>query len=242
VSVVIFAGPTLDEVSVRSHIDALCFPPASGGDLYRSALARPLAIGLIDGSFGHTPAVWHKEILWAIGEGIRVFGSAGVGALRAAELAPFGMEGVGKIYESFCAGTLEDDDEVALEYGGPEDGYRPRSEAMVNIRATVDKSVRQGILSASNGSVLLDVAKGLFYPQRSYQTILQQAVELKLSASEVGQFRDWLPRGRVNQMRQDAVAMLRQIRLQLERGSPLSPALFKLEQTEIWRRIQSQNQ
>jgi hypothetical protein len=242
VNVVIFAGPTLNDVRVHSHIDALFFPPASGGDLYRSALTRPAAIGLVDGAFGHSPAVWHKEILWAMGEGIPVFGSAGVGALRAAELAPFGMEGVGKIYESFCAGTLEDDDEVAVEYAGPDDGYRPRSEAMVNIRATVDESFRQGILSASTRSVLLNVAKGLFYPQRSYRTILQQAVELELSASEIHRFRDWLPRGRVNQMRRDAVAMLRQIRVQLERGSPLKPARFKLEQTEVWRRIQNQNQ
>ena len=75
------------------------------------------AIGIIDGYFENIPSVWHKEILWAMSQGIHVFGSASMGALRAAELAPFGMEGVGAIFEAYRDGWLEDDDEVASEDG-----------------------------------------------------------------------------------------------------------------------------
>jgi hypothetical protein len=63
-------------------------------------------------------------------QGVHVFGAASMGALRAAELAAFGLEGVGDIYEAFASGALEDDDEA-------EGGYRPLSEAMVNIRPTL---------------------------------------------------------------------------------------------------------
>ena len=53
-----------------------------------------------------TPTVWHKEILWAMAQGIHVFGGASIGALRAAELDVFGMKGIGRIYEDFRDGVL----------------------------------------------------------------------------------------------------------------------------------------
>ena len=71
------------------------------------------------------PTVWHKEILWAMAQGIHVFGAASIGALRAAELDAFGMRGIGRIYEAFRDGVLEDDDEVAVLHGPEELGYPP---------------------------------------------------------------------------------------------------------------------
>ena len=85
---VIFAGPSL--------------PPASGRPIRRSSggrrcgrassteprSTRPAIIGMVDGYFEVTPTVWHKEILWAMAQGIHVYGSASIGALRAAELVP----------------------------------------------------------------------------------------------------------------------------------------------------------
>src|SRR5271157_5600425 len=135
-NVIVFTGPTLTPQEVRQVIDAECLPPVSQGDVYRAALRRPRVIGIIDGYFERMPAVWHKEILWALSQGIHVFGAASMGALRAAELAPFGMKGIGSIYEAFHSGELEDDDEVAVAHGDESTGYRSTSEAMVNIRAT----------------------------------------------------------------------------------------------------------
>ena len=109
---------------------------------------RPAVIGVIDGYFEVTPTVWHKEILWAMAQGIHVFGAASIGALRAAELDAFGMKGIGRIYEDFRDGVLEDDDEVAVLHGPAELGYPPLTEAMVNIRATLAAAAREGIISA----------------------------------------------------------------------------------------------
>ena len=76
--------------------------PARQGDIWRAVRAhRPVAIGLIDGVFFHEPAVWHREILWALAEGVHVFGAASMGALRAAELEPFGMRGVGRVFAAY---------------------------------------------------------------------------------------------------------------------------------------------
>ena len=67
----------------------------------RAALDPPRDIGIIDGYFEATPTVWHKEILWAMTQGIHVYGAASIGALRAAELHDFGMVGIGRVYEAF---------------------------------------------------------------------------------------------------------------------------------------------
>ena len=106
-STCVFLGPTLPTAEVAGILDATCLPPVQLGDVYRVvARHRPRAIGIVDGYFQWAPAVWHKEILWAICQGVHVFGAASMGALRAAELAPFGMQGVGRIFEAYRDGSL----------------------------------------------------------------------------------------------------------------------------------------
>src|SRR5882672_7236778 len=139
---IIFAGPSLPP-AVRSSFPALEWrPPVRQGDLYLAALEHPGIIGVIDGYFELVPTVWHKEILWAMAAGIHVYGAASIGALRAVELAPFGMRGIGRVYEDFRDGVLQDDDEVAVLHGPAELGYPPVTEAMVNIRATLAAAAR----------------------------------------------------------------------------------------------------
>src|SRR6266446_11006066 len=156
---VIFAGPSLPP-SLRPPDPALIWrPPIRQGELYRAALTGPAIIGIIDGYFEVTPTVWHKEILWAMVQGIHVYGSASIGALRAAELYPFGMKGVGRIFEAFRDGILEDDDEVAVLHGPEELGYPPLTEAMVNIRATLAEAVRCDVIRPELTERFIAVAK-----------------------------------------------------------------------------------
>jgi len=131
---ILFAGPTLKKHDAASLGAAECLPPVRQGDIYRAvARQRPRAIGIVDGVFQHVPSVWHKEILWAMSNGIHVFGAASMGALRAAELSPFGMVGVGRIFEAYRSGVLEpygdapfeDDDEVAIRRAGQEPVGQP---------------------------------------------------------------------------------------------------------------------
>ena len=83
-NVFIFTGPTISPAEASAELKAVYLPPAAEGDVYRVALHRPQAIGIIDGYFQSVPTVRHKEILWAMSCGIHVFGSASIGALRAA--------------------------------------------------------------------------------------------------------------------------------------------------------------
>ncbi|HYO54549.1 TfuA-like protein [Archangium sp.] len=232
--VYIFTGPTLRAEEGRAELDAVFLPPALQGDVYRAALERPAAIGLIDGCFERAPAVWHKEILWAMSEGIHVYGSASMGALRAAELAPFGMEGVGTIFEAFQRGEWEDDDEVAVSHAGAEDGFRPLSEAMVNLRATLASAERAGVVGARERARLERLAKEMDYPERSYPALLARASREGLPASMLEALRAWLPKGQVNQKRADALSMLRRMREHLASRPGPKQVSYTFAHTDAW--------
>ncbi|HEY1260005.1 MAG TPA: YcaO-like family protein [Stellaceae bacterium] len=205
---VIFAGPSLPPRARPADPRLDWRPPARQGDVYRAALERPAIIGLIDGYFEIVPSVWHKEILWAMAEGIHVYGAASTGALRAAELAAFGMKGVGKIFEAFRDGTLEDDDEVAILHGPSELGYPTLTEAMVNIRATLEKAVAQRVIEWDMAGRLRETGKALFYKERTYAAILRSAAERGLPEPPLSALSAWLLHGRVDAKSADALAML----------------------------------
>jgi len=233
-SAIVFAGPTISPGDALQELPAVYLPPVSQGDVYRATQQRPAAIGIIDGYFQRVPAVWHKEILWAMSQGVHVFGSASMGALRAAELTEFGMEGVGAIFEAYRDGTLEDDDEVAVAHGPAQLNYRGQSEAMINIRRTLALAASEGVLGPTTQSALERIAKGLFYPERSYPLLLQLGAGEGLPQAELRALAEWLPRGRVDQKREDAVTMLRVMRERLAGGLQPKGVTFAFEHTIYW--------
>ncbi|MGH6930415.1 MAG: TfuA-like protein, partial [Dongiaceae bacterium] len=240
-TICIFTGPTLPRAEAAKVLDAEYLPPAAIGDVYKAAQKRPWAIGIIDGFFESTPSVWHKEVLWAMAQGIHVFGASSMGALRAAELADFGMVGVGAIFEAYRDGTLEDDDEVAVVHGPPELGYVQLNEAMVNIRATMRKATDDGVLSADTGRALIEIAKGLYYKNRSYDRVLSDAAAAgQLPNEELARLKSWLPKNQINQKRLDAVAMLRAIgEAQAAAGAPKAVS-YVFEHTMLWQSVEEQ--
>ena len=232
---VIFAGPSLPPNARPDYgLDIEWRPPVRQGELYRAALDQPAVIGVIDGYFEVTPTVWHKEILWAMTQGIHVYGAASIGALRAAELDTFGMIGIGRIYEDFRDGVLEDDDEVAVLHGPAELGYPPLTEAMVNIGATLAAAISAGILSAALSAELTAIAKALFYKERTYRSMLERAASAGLDTARLVRLSDWLPQGRVDRKRLDALAMLDAIRAHLAAGSDQLPVTYKVAETVAW--------
>ena len=233
-SIFVFTGPSLPPDDARTELEAVFLPPVSQGDMIRVVRNQPQAIGIIDGFFESVPAVWHKEILYALSQGIHVFGSASMGALRAAELAPFGMVGVGAIFEAFRNGFLEDDDEVAVINGPAELGYPVLSEPMVNIRRTLSDATRECVITETTRQTLERIAKALPYSRRSYFRIIDVGSKEGLSQDTLERLRTWLPSGSVDQKREDAILMLRTMRQRLgELGEP-RPVGFHFEHTTLW--------
>lgn len=230
----VFLGPTLAEKEARAELDAVYLPPVSAGDVYRLWRRRPRVIGVVDGYFDGVPAVWHKEIMWIMDRGVHVFGAASMGALRAAELDTFGMHGVGWVYHAFREGTLDRDDEVAVRHATADDGYRPLSEAMVNIRGTLQAAERQGIISAAAASILVAAGAALFYHERDWPGLLRAGEPAGVDVAELDALRRWLPAGRIDQQADDAVAMLREMRGFLATDPAPQQVSWTMANTAMW--------
>ncbi len=230
---IIFAGPSLP--SPDPPISGIAWrPPVRQGDLYSAALSGPAIIGVVDGYFEIVPTVWHKEILWAMAHGIHVYGAASIGALRAAELTDFGMKGIGQIYRQFHAGQLTDDDEVAVLHGPAETGYVQVTDAMVNVRATIERALQLGILEPAFAARLVSIGKSLFYKDRTYEAILNVATEQGLAPEAVRRFSAWLPGGKIDQKRIDASEMLQAITAHMAGGVIPLKVSYEFSHTFAW--------
>jgi hypothetical protein len=181
---VVFLGPSLPRERVPAERFACLelLPPVRQGDVLRAVAAGATHVGVVDGYFDHVPSVWHKELLYAMSQGVIVYGASSMGALRAAELHGFGMIGVGRVFELYRDGVLEDDDEVALLHEPEGSGYRPVSEAMVNLRDRLDAAVAASVLDRAEADRLALALKALPFPQRSVRRLVALAGSPSLEA------------------------------------------------------------
>jgi hypothetical protein len=128
-------------------------------------------ICLIDGYFGNMPSVWHKEILFALKNGITVCGSSSIGALRAAELHAYGMIGFGWVYRAYRRGLLQDDDEVCVIHAVPELNFEPLSEAMVNLRYSLTTMRKHRLISREAEVHIASRLKTIHFSERDTDAI-----------------------------------------------------------------------
>lgn len=215
--VVVFLGPSLDTGAAERILAADYRPPAGRGDLTRAVEDGATVIGLIDGVFFQDSAVGHREILAALRRGVRVIGASSMGALRAAEMESFGMEGVGEIYRKYATGELIADDEVALVF----DPFTltPLSEPMVNIRHALACALDAGVIDGQAHEQLLAAASHLYYPDRTYRRIGTETKEV-IGRGAVERLLEYIATEQPDLKRDDAIAALRYIRSTVLGGEP----------------------
>ena len=186
----VFVGPTLASAEVARRLPgAELHPPVAVGEVLGLLRRRGLTrLAIIDGYFERMAAVWHKELLLALERGIEVWGASSMGALRAAELAPFGMRGVGTIFRAFARGTLVADDEVAVAHLPAEAGYRAISDALVNLR---DGIARAPGLTASVRASLVELARARFYRDRTWAGLVADGRAAGLPARQLSALAAW---------------------------------------------------
>ena len=214
---IVFAGPSIYGVAAAEFSGLDVRPPAIRGDLLAAAFEKPEQIALIDGFFENAPSVWHKEILYALSQGIVVSGASSMGALRAAECASFGMVGVGKIFDDYRSGRRSADADVAVTHAPAELGFRPLTEALVDVEATIRALRINGRISEAESKELGRVAAGLYFSRRSWPTILNAAELPEMRRDEL---RHLLKNARRSQKQDDARALLSALR----QGAIMRPA------------------
>lgn len=226
--IAVFLGPSLSRrraEEILGSADATILPPAAQGDIYRCWRTRPRAIVLIDGYFNEVPAPWHKEILWAMSNDTPVIGASSMGALRAAELAAFGMVGVGEVFAGYRDGDLVADDEVALLHGDADSGYIPFSVPLVDIRATLRLALDRGVIAPHEHRRLLAAACALPYTDRAWPAIIG-------ACEPPREFAGWIDRNAFSQKARDAEAALA---LAVSPECPVAPTPgWTFERTAMW--------
>jgi hypothetical protein len=180
--------------------------PCAYGDVARATLDGASAIGLVDGRFEDTRAVWHKEILFALSQGVAVAGAASMGALRAAECSAFGMVGIGAVYRNYADGTYEDDADVAQLHGPAELDYMALSEPLANILPTLDKMAMAGIIDPNEREGLAEAARALHYKERTYARLFQSGT--LLAPERIAALLAWVAVNKLDQKEADAMALV----------------------------------
>jgi len=228
---ILFVGPSLPDASTVVGRDVIVRPPATQGDVIAAIEAGASVIGLIDGGFEYTAPVWHKEILFGLAAGVTILGASSMGALRAAECHPFGMIGIGRIFEGYRDGTLIDDADVALIHAPAEMNYRPLSVPMVNVTATLQWVVRHGAISRQEGEALDLAARTIFFKQRSWRRVVD--VCQALVPERKTELKKVLPASEIDQKRHDALLLVE--RMDAPQRESAFAGDWTLQTTSIWR-------
>lgn len=211
---IVFLGPSLRRAEAQAiYPEAILLPPAAVGDVISATrFYQPHAIALIDGAFMQNLATYHKELIDVMAKGIWVIGASSMGALRAVECERYGMIGVGQVFNAYKTGEIEDDDEVALSHLAAEFDFRPVSEAMVNIRATMAAAVAAGTLSEAEADRLIAVQKQRWFMDRLPLVSVDDAIaELNFDPSKAGELSAFLKEHWVDVKAGDAREALRRL-------------------------------
>lgn len=231
---VVFLGPTLPVAEALTHLDAIFLPPAEQGSVFRAVIDHaPSAIAIIDGAFARRPAVRHKEILWALSRGFPVFGASSMGALRAAELHPFGMIGVGLIYRWYRATPLADDDDVAVAMAPAEFGFEALSDSLIDMRLTFKRAMRLGLIGRSTYELLCSQARSTYFIDRRYGNVIEftRQVTDGEAQAELLQLEKFISRYVIPQKKYDAIELLQYLATGVD-GVRVQTPSFRL--TEAW--------
>ncbi|MDW6058525.1 TfuA-like protein [Streptomyces sp. FXJ1.4098] len=180
----VFIGPTLSAADVLAVADrAVVHRPVRHGDLLALDTGAADTVLIIDGVFHQTAPVRHKEIIDVLARRTRVIGASSMGALRAAELWPYGMEGVGLVFGMYAQGELDSDEEVAVGHL-PSGEHRQLTVPLVNVRWTISNAVTGEALAPEDGATLLNAARTLHYTERSWAAIVHTTRRLHPAAAE----------------------------------------------------------
>ncbi len=196
--VVIFAGPSTFDVALPGRDDFSWLPPVRRGDIdqLRQRATAPGVAVVCDGVFGGHPAVSHAELCRAIDAGWQVWGVSSLGAIRAHEMRGEGMHGFGYVYEQFTRFADFTDDEMCLLHA-PEPPYFPITEALVNLRYTLEH--QRGVsVDKRSKTALLEALRGMWFGDRTIDRIRQVMVrDAGISSADADALLEWTRRHRI---------------------------------------------
>ncbi len=203
---IIFLGPSLNIDKAKSIFPFAEYRgPARKGDILRVATrGESNFIGLIDGMFLQDYPPTPIELYTTLKYGVKIIGAASIGALRAVELEPFGMIGIGRIFKLYKLGKIEDDDEIAVTF--THDNIL-QSEALIDIRYTLYKAYKDKIIDNEERKILIRIAKKIYFPYRRYDEIIERARDI-INSIRLAKLKEYVTHNRSSLKEEDSMRLL----------------------------------
>lgn len=181
----VFIGPSGRGIDFTSYKTCVFHEPIRHGDLLRLDLAPGDVVGIVDGVFFDQPAIRHREILDALERQLIVVGGSSMGALRAADLAQFGMIGVGQVFSWIREGVITADHEVTIIHGSKERGFVPITVALVSVRFALAEVVRRMLLPESTCRTVIELFGRIYFADRTLAALAKICKTAGISDSVV---------------------------------------------------------
>lgn len=169
----VYSGLTLSAEEVATSLpSAVLRPPAKQFDLLADIRDGTHVVLIVDGVFHQSPAVSPAEIMDALRRGILVYGCSSMGAMRAAELMPYGMRGIGKIFDWVCRDPTFRDDFLAQTFSSEAERIHPLSVPFVDFAFNVRQLARRKVIRPRDAQFLERTFRDLYYPDRTLAALL----------------------------------------------------------------------
>jgi hypothetical protein len=160
----------------------------------------------------------------AIRAGLLVFGSSSMGALRAAELYPYGMRGHGEVYEWIRNSSEFRDDLLGQVFSEEGSSVVALSMSYVDLHFNLLEMLRTNQIRERTFEVVSSTARALHYTERTpagLKTALETLGETDDEVLSAAQRSKALG----SQKKRDAIGMLAAVRAHLERVADLNGRL-----------------
>jgi len=202
----IFAGPSIALINNEILKYFEIRPPIQRNQLENllNEYSEPQRVVIIDGIYGSNLTNTPRECRWLLQEGWELIGCSSLGALRASELWPVGMIGVGEVYNLFRLNILKSDADVAVAY---DQNNNELTISMVLIRKVIAILLEKNILTQSIGRKLLKAAQLITWYERGTDIVIEEWANL-LNRSELHLVEKLLMDEKINPKKTDALQII----------------------------------
>jgi hypothetical protein len=216
----IYSGLSLAKKDVKRLCPSAEFSlPIGRSEIIKDIKSGVQVIGIIDGVFLQNKAVSPAEIMDALRCGVSVYGSSSMGAMRAAELSPYGMVGVGRIYEHITVTPYFRDDYLGqIFFENSETASLP----FLDFAFGIEDAYQQGTITGKTGFSLLETYESLHFSERNIPALCQRIRSTRRRPEAMIKALGLVAKSITSTKRQDGLALLRKINADMKRVQRLN--------------------
>ena len=125
----------------------------------------------------------------------------------ACELYPYGMIGIGTIFNDYKKGVIDSDDDVSVALNP--DTLEQLSQPWINLKYNFDNARKDKIITQEEEDELLKIAKDTYYPKRSFEYTIRKS---SLSPENITTLLNYINKNKIDIKHDDAKKVIQYIK------------------------------